>query len=265
MGKRRRLRRFIGDFLIFITVLYTVYLSVIMVGRIQSVVLRDSYIKLFICELAMCLVFLILACDIRFRFLTKAKGRALKVLGWFFRIIVIALAGFMLVTGARSVIGGFITTPGTADNAIVLGLALRNGQPTEDLIFRVDTAVKFSTENPNATLILTGGNPNEDGKTEAEVMKELLIGRGVPEDRMVLEDRAEITIDNFKNTAEIVDPSEPIVLISSDYHMDRAVRTAEDAGFTDIIRRPAPSSAIEYPANIIWEVLQEIIRLLKMI
>ena len=67
MGKRRRLRRFIGDFLIFITVLYTVYLSVIMFGRIQSVVLRDSYIKLFICELAMCLVFLILACDIRFR------------------------------------------------------------------------------------------------------------------------------------------------------------------------------------------------------
>lgn len=265
MGKKHRFRRFIGDFLVFITVLYTAYLSVIMVGRIRSVVLRESYIKLFICELAMCLVFLILAWDIRFRFLTKARSKILKATGWFFRVVIILLAGFMLVTGARSVIGGFITTPGTADNAIVLGLALQNGSPTEDLLFRVDTAVKFSTENPNATLILTGGNPNEDGKTEAEVMKELLIGHGVPEDRMVLEDRAEITIDNFKNTAEIVDPSKPIVLISSDYHMDRAVRTAEDAGFTDIIRRPAPSSAIEYPANIIWEVLQEIIRLLKMI
>lgn len=265
MGKKHRFRRFIGDFLILITVLYTVYLSVIMIGRIESVVLRESYIKLFICELAMCLVFLILACDIRFRFLTKARPKILKAAGWLFRLIIVVAAGFMLVTAARSVTGGFITTPGTADNAIVLGLALRNGQPTEDLICRVDTAVKFSNENPGATLILTGGNPNEEGKTEAEVMKELLIERGIPEDRMVLEDRAEITIDNFRNTANIVDPAEPIVLISSDYHMDRAVRTAEDAGFTDIIRRPAPSSAVEYPANIIWEVLQEIIRLLKMI
>lgn len=265
MGKRRRFRRFAGDFLIFITVLYTAYLSVIMTGRIESVVLRDSYIKLFICELAMCLVFLILACDIRFGFLTKARSKIVKATGWFFRLIIVILAGFMLVTGARAAIGGFITTPGTADNAIVLGLALRNGRPTEDLICRVDTAVKFAGENPDAILILTGGNPDEKGKTEAEVMKDLLIERGVSEDRMILEDRAEITIDNFRNTAQIIDPAEPVVLISSDYHMDRAVRTAEDAGFTDIIRRPAPSSAIEYPANIIWEVLQEIIRLLKMI
>ena len=265
MGKRRRFRRFFGDFLILISVLFTVYLSVIMLRRIEAVVLKESYIKLVICELAMCLVFVILSCDIRFGFLTKARSKVLNVIGWFFRLIIVILAGFMLFAGARAVAGGFINNAGTADNAIVLGLALQNGEPTEDLLYRVDAAARFSGENPGAMLILTGGNPDERGRTEAEVMKELLMERGIPEDKMVLEDRAEITIDNFKNTAAIVDPDRPIVLISSDYHMDRAVRTAEDAGFTDIVRRPARSSVVEYPANIVWEVLQEIIRILKMI
>lgn len=263
MGKKSRSRRFIGNLLIFISVLYTVYLSVIMIRRIGSVVLKETYTKLFICELVMCLVFIILAFDIRFRFFTKARRIFPKILGWIVRLVFVVLAVFMLVTGARSVIGGFINTSGTADNAIVLGLALQNGSPTEDLLYRVDTAVDYSVENPNAILILTGGNPNDDGKTEAEIMKELLMERGIPEDRMILEDRAEITEDNFKNTAALVDPSKPIVLITSNYHMDRAVRTAEGAGFTDIIRRPAQSVLFEYPANIHWEVLQEIIRLLK--
>ena len=34
---------------------------------------------------------------------------------------------------------------------------------------------------------------------------------------------------------------EPVVMISSNYHMDRAVRNAGEAGFTHVMRLPAPS------------------------
>ena len=48
------------------------------------------------------------------------------------------------------------------------------------------------------------------------------------------------------------------VLISSDYHMDRAVRTAESAGFSDVLRLPAPSSFRNFGANILSEVILEL-------
>ena len=37
-----------------------------------------------------------------------------------------------------------------------------------------------------------------------------------------------------------------------------AVSMAEEAGFEYVIRRPAPSSRVEYAANIMWEVIQEL-------
>ena len=137
-------------------------------------------------------------------------------------------------------------------------MALEDGQPTKDLLLRLVTAQRCAEEHPDATLILTGGNPDESGRTEAFVMQELLTERGVSEDRMILEDQAASTRENFRNTAQLIDPSRPVVFISSDYHMDRAVSMAKEAGFTQVMRLPAPSDPIRYGANVMWEVILEI-------
>lgn len=261
MSKPGKPRRIIGDFCILLAAAFTAYMSVIMIQRINAVVLKDSYITIFRYELIICAVFLLLSVDFRTGLLTKIKAKFFKVTGWILRIALILAACFVLFLFAKITVGGMINTPGTADNAVVLGLALQNGSPVPDLIDRVETAAEFSREYPDAMLILTGGNPDENGMTEAAVMKELLIERGVSENHMVLEDQAQTTIENFRNTAQMIDPSRPVVLISSDYHMDRAVKTAEDAGFTYVIRRPAPSSLTEYIANVMWEVIHELNRL----
>lgn len=107
-------------------------------------------------------------------------------------------------------------------------------------------------------MILTGGNADGSGRTEAAVMHEILAECGVTDDRMILEDQAESTKDNFRSTAQIIDPAEPVVLISSNYHMDRAVQTAKSAGFSDILRLPAPSSCLSYGANVMYEVVLEL-------
>ena len=82
--------------------------------------------------------------------------------------------------------GSLIKTEGKADNALVLGLALENGKPTDDLISRLDTAQAYLKKYPEAKLILTGGNADESGYTEAAVMRDILAERGVAEDRMIL-------------------------------------------------------------------------------
>lgn len=64
--------------------------------------------------------------------------------------------------------------------------------------------------------------------------------RGVADDRRILEDQAKRTKDHFRNTAQIIDPSEPVVRIGRNDHMDRAVQTAKATGFTQC---PAPARA----------------------
>ena len=137
-------------------------------------------------------------------------------------------------------------------------MALQEGQPTQDLILRLDTAQRYLEENPGAALILTGGNPDEQGVTEAGVMRRILLERGVPEERLMLEDQASSTRENFVNSARLLDPAQPVVMISSNYHMDRAVRTARKAGFQSVLRLPAPSDPLMYGVNVMWEVILDI-------
>ena len=66
-------------------------------------------------------------------------------------------------------------------------------------------------QNPGARLILTGGNADASGRTEAAVMHDLLTDRGVAEDRLMLEDRAGSTKENFRNIAGMVSKDEPVV------------------------------------------------------
>ena len=250
-------RQKIGTILLVLAAAFTVYLSVIMIRRINTVVLKANYTKIFRYELAMCVFFILFAADVRFGF-TGAEHTALKAAGWCLRVVVVLVTAVLLFFMGKITVGSFIHTEAPANNAVVLGLALENGKPTDDLISRLDTAEEYLRRNPDATLILTGGNPDETGRTEAAVMRDILAERGIMEDRMRLEDRSEITKDNFRNTVRLVNPDDPIVLISSNYHMDRAVRTAHSAGFTEVLRLPAPSSLIFFGANVMWEVTLEL-------
>ena len=68
-------RRFIGDILIIFTVAFIVYLSVIMVHRINTVVLRDNYVMMFCAELVICAFFLLFALDVRFGLFTRMRSK----------------------------------------------------------------------------------------------------------------------------------------------------------------------------------------------
>ena len=254
--------RIIGDCLIFLAVAFTAYLSVVMVRRISTVVLKKSYTKIFVCELIACAFLILFALDVRFGFLTRMLPNAIKAVGGCLRAAVVLVTADLLFFIGKITAGSLIRTEAPAHHAIVLGLALKNGKPADDLMARLDMAEAYWRKNPDAALILTGGNADASGKTEAAVMRDILLKRGVPRDRMILEDQAETTKENFLNTAKLISPSSPVVLVSSGYHMDRAVRTAKNAGFSSVLRLPAPSSGLEFGANVMWEVVLELNELL---
>lgn len=257
-SRTSRERRIIGDILLVLAVFLTADVTVVMLRKISGVVLKADYQKVFRYQLILCAVLLLFALDIRFHLFTRLKHPLARITGLGIRVVVLLLTLVIVFFGGKVILGSMLNTASQADYAIVLGLALENGKPTGDLLARLNTAQAYLEKYPDAKLILTGGNADASGRTEADVMHEILSERGVAEDRMILEDQAESTKDNFRNTAKLIDPAEPVVLISSSYHMDRAVQTAENAGFTNILRLPAPSSLLQYGPNVLSEIVLEV-------
>ena len=248
-------RRIIGGILLVLALLLTADVVIVMVHKMNAVVLKADYQAVFRYELVLCAVLLIFAADVRFNLFTRSRYGILRVIGWVLRIGVLLFTAVILFFFGKVVSGSLIRTAGQAENALVLGLALENGEPTPDLLARLDTAREYLAEYPEAKLILTGGNADESGRTEAAVMRDILTESGVPEEKLILEDRAKTTVENFKNVANMISTGDPIVMISSDYHMDRAVRNAKEAGFTEVMRLPAPSNLLAFGANMMSEVI----------
>lgn len=248
----------IGDALIVLSIAFTVYLIVIMISRVKSVVLKDEYLTGFKYEMAACALLIIFSTDLRFGYLSRFENVYLKAAGWSFRAVVAVTVLIVTSLFVKICITGKINTRSdSADSAIVLGLALENGKPTADLIFRTDAAKEFILNNPESSLILTGGNADEAGKTEAAVMYEILLDNGVPADRMIIEDKARTTQENFRYSLMFANADDKVVLITSGYHMDRAFHIARKAGFSNVYRMPAKSVSVTYAANVMWEALVE--------
>ena len=173
------IRRVTGDILLALVILLAADVLFVMPAKINSVVLKADYRKVFMYELMLCAILLLFALDVRFCLFTRWKPAILKGIGWVLRVAIVLLSAVILFFCGRVITGGFINTAGQAEYAIVLGLALENGKPVPDLLARLDTARAYLEKYPEAQLILTGGNADDTGRTEAAVMRDILTEKGV--------------------------------------------------------------------------------------
>ncbi len=60
-------------------------------------------------------------------------------------------------------------------------------------------------------------------------MRQFLLALGVPDDRIVMEGKSLNTIENMRETRALVGAA-PVALVTSAYHMPRALRLARRAG-----------------------------------
>lgn len=152
--------------------------------------------------------------------------------------LIISLLVFILFWPQVSRYDDASIQPRPHDAALVLGAALWDGQPSPALKERLDQAYRLYRDGLVQYLILSGGK-GDDGLTEAEGMKRYLVDKGIPSDRLLLEDQARNTAENIANSKKILLERnwEQIHLVTHDYHMYRALRLAERAG---IDATPAP-------------------------
>ena len=231
-----------------LAILFAGYLTVVMKRRIEAVVLQREYRIVYRYEMLLCGIVFLCLLDLQTGFLHQ-RGIVLSVLAWVLRLLSVLILAVM----AAVVLGGRKDTIDQPKYILVLGLALENGKAPEDLLLRLQTALTCAEEYPETDVIVCGGNRDASGCTEAEFMMNWLKENGVPSARIIPEDRSADTVGNFRNAARLIDPHDPVILVTSSYHMKRAVKMAARAGFTAVGRRPAPSVRVYYPANVMWE------------
>jgi uncharacterized SAM-binding protein YcdF (DUF218 family) len=128
----------------------------------------------------------------------------------------------------------------TGDVLIVLGgSALEDGIVSESSYWRSVYAVRAYRKTPFAKVIVSGGGPFHVGAA----MRDFLVAEGIPQDRIMVEDRSTSTHENAVDVKELLAGSGPahLVLLTSDYHMFRAWRAFRKAGL-DVAPRPFPDT-----------------------
>jgi len=132
--------------------------------------------------------------------------------------------------------------PAKVDGIIVLGGAVRSrlsaawGQPVlNDRAERMTAALALARRYPKARVLFTGGigRLSQSGPTEAVIARRFFLEQGLEPARLVLEDRSRNTFENAVLSQPLVKPvpGEVWLLVTSAYHMPRAVGIFRRAGW----------------------------------
>lgn len=145
---------------------------------------------------------------------------------------VIAFVAFLLIFGSSD------NVTYREDAVVVLGAAVHGDRPSTVLADRLDAAVEYYEQNKNAVIVVTGGKGMQENITEAAAMEKYLVNKGVPTDKIIKEEKATNTFENFVYSKEILDEmfgkEYTVAYITNEYHIYRAGAIAKTAGFGSI-------------------------------
>ncbi|MBE6887477.1 MAG: YdcF family protein [Ruminococcaceae bacterium] len=149
----------------------------------------------------------------------------------------LVIAGIAIYIGCMLLILSFSHTnvDYNEDVVIVLGSGVKNGRPNVTLQNRLDAAVEYYNINSDAFIVAAGGLARQKDTTEAAVMKNYLLEKGIPEDKIIVEDKSQSTQENYRFAKEILEEKniehDSIVFVTNSFHIYRAKTYAEHCGF----------------------------------
>ena len=165
----------------------------------------------------------------------KKKHRLLRLIIGLVILAAVAYAGLVGYVCIRE--GSVLKTVPAADNydaIIVLGAQVNpDGTPNVQLSWRLDTAFE-AWQQKAVPLVVCGAQGKDEPLPEAEAMAVYLIGKGVPEQDILKDPDSFNTNQNLRNAAKLLSSMPDIrrvLIVTSDYHVPRALALAEDLGF----------------------------------
>ncbi len=182
--------------------------------------------------LVFCLSALFLALGLFGAELSKILPVPIKIAFVVLLMLYFALSVFIMLYGS------FDNADYSEDAVIVLGAGIRGDRPTRVLARRLDKAVEYHCKNPDALIVVSGGQGLQEDVPEAEVMEMYLISKGVNPKVILKENKSASTFENFTFSKEILaavfESGYDAVFITNEFHILRAKCIAEKTGYSDI-------------------------------
>ena len=185
------------------------------------------------------------------------------------RIVIICL---LILGGGISIVNlCYILTPETVDinesseYVILLGGGIdKYGRLPDSVQRRVEKTKEYMQLHPETVCVVTGGTLHWLPYAEAPEIKRQLVAAGINENRVLVEDQALDTIQNFQLSCKMLSDfnnvtqkeilKSKIVVITSHFHMRRALRLAHRMGFSNIKGVCSSIPAIKVPHAYIREI-----------
>ena len=181
--------------------------------------------------------------------LSRWAGRSQR--GWWCRLAFRAALALVLVP--LMLLEGYVIAEGRQPPAedepaavIVLGAGVNGTEPSLSLRTRLDKALEYLERWQDVPAVLTGGTGYGEEISEAQCMYDYLTEHGVEPERLILEDQASNTAENFAFSKPLlygagVDPArDTVAVVTNDFHIARSELIAARQGFGDTAGIPAP-------------------------
>ena len=175
----------------------------------------------------------------------RARPLALAALGLIAFVAIVPVGGFALARLEATFPP--LSAPDRIDGILVIGGAISatdfDRYPASGMgpaVGRLYEAARLAKAYPQARLYDIGGpTPPAPGRAEADEAADVLVALGVPRERIVIERASRNTYENAVDAAALAHPKpgERFVLVTSAFHMPRAVGCFRAAGF-DVIADP---------------------------
>lgn len=173
-------------------------------------------------------------------------------------ITIFIICVLSLVSAVFSITLSDDTKTDNQETLIVLGCSVQGDTPSVTLRSRIDAAYDYLEENPQSVAVLSGGQGPDENISEAQCMFNVLTEKGISPQRLYLEDKSVNTNTNIENSINVIEEnglSKSVAVVSSDYHLKRAVMICEKGGFENVGRISAPSTYFDKPTFYLREAL----------
>jgi uncharacterized SAM-binding protein YcdF (DUF218 family) len=130
---------------------------------------------------------------------------------------------------------------------------------------RFAAGIALARQFPDAQLLFTGGSGalRDLGGTavsEASIAERFFLDQGIDPDRLLLEGRSRNTAENASLSLALANPiaDETWVLVTSAFHIPRAMRSFEAAGWTGLVAWPVDYRTSRFTDDIGWDLTENL-------
>lgn len=122
--------------------------------------------------------------------------------------------------------------PPIQGNEVILipGAAISGDQPQDYLRHRLDAALPVLRQYPTMKVIVSGGRSKGEAYSESAVMKKYLMDQGILEHRIMEEDQAKDTVQNFSYGKQVIKENnlpEDVIISTNEFHAFRCKALAK--------------------------------------